>query len=191
LKGYSYHQKSAILNNKRCSMDGIDVVAKLMAISAITAPKSKGENFVETHILHGKTLRQLADAMVLFGEKTQKNDFDRDAKNVAQSESVVLVGIKNATTLGLNCGACGFSDCKTMNKLEKKSGEFKGPVCAFRLLDMGIALGSAVKTASILNVDNRIMYRVGVVAREMNIVDWDFVMGIPLSVSGKNIFFDR
>jgi uncharacterized ferredoxin-like protein len=129
--------------------------------------------------------------MVLFGEKTQKKDFDRDAKNVAQSEAVVLVGIKNPTILGLDCGACGFPDCKTMTNREKKSVEFKGPICAYRLLDMGIALGSAVKTASILNVDNRIMYRVGVVAREMNIVDWDFVMGIPLSISGKNIFFDR
>ncbi len=56
---------------------------------------------------------------------------------------------------------------------------------------MGIALGSAVETASLLNIDNRIMYRSGVVARGMNLVDWDFVMGIPLSVSGKNIFFDR
>ena len=58
-------------------------------------------------------------------------------------------------------------------------------------MDLGIALGSAVKTASMLNVDNRIMYRVGVVAREMDIVDWDFVMGIPLSVTGKSIYFDR
>ena len=66
-----------------------------------------------------------------------------------------------------------------------------GPVCAFRLLDMGIALGSAVKTASNLNVDNRIMYRVGAVARDMELVDWDFVMGIPLSISGKSIYFDR
>ena len=57
--------------------------------------------------------------------------------------------------------------------------------------DMGIALGSAVKTASMLNVDNRIMYRIGTAARAMKMVDWDFVMGIPLSATGKNIFFDR
>jgi uncharacterized ferredoxin-like protein len=69
--------------------------------------------------------------------------------------------------------------------------EFSGPICAFRLLDMGIALGSAVKTASMLNVDNRIMYRIGTVARETRMVDWDFVMGIPLAATGKNIFFDR
>lgn len=32
-------------------MEGIDVVARLMAISATTAPKSKGENFVVTRVL--------------------------------------------------------------------------------------------------------------------------------------------
>ena len=172
-------------------MDGIDTVAQLMVISAITAPKSKGENFVQTKILKGESLQQLADAMIEFGKKAKKKDFDRDGKNVAGSEAVVLIGIKNARVLGLNCGACGFPDCKTLEEQEKAAVEFMGPVCAFRLLDMGIALGSAVKTASNLNVDNRIMYRVGAVARDMELVDWDFVMGIPLSISGKSIYFDR
>jgi uncharacterized ferredoxin-like protein len=172
-------------------MDGIDMVAQLMAISATTAPKSKGENFVQTKLLKGEVLKELADAMFVFGQRTKKKDFDRDSKNVAQSEAVLLIGLKKANVLGLDCGACGFADCKTFQKQEKESGEFVGPTCAYRLLDMGIALGSAVKTASILNVDNRIMYRAGVVAREMNIVDWEFVMGIPLSVTGKSIYFDR
>ena len=172
-------------------MDGIDTVAQLMVISAITAPKSKGENFVQTKILKGESLQQLADAMIAFGQKTKKKDFDRDGKNVAGSEAVVLIGLKNARVLGLNCGACGFPDCKTLDEKGKVDVEFMGPICAFRLLDMGIALGSAVKTASNLNVDNRIMYRVGAVARNMKLVDWDFVMGIPMSISGKNIYFDR
>lgn len=172
-------------------MDGVDIAAQFMVISAITAPKSKGENFVQTKVLQGEVLKQLAEAMFSFGEKTKKKDFDRDGKNVIQSEAVVLIGLKDASPLGLNCGACGFYDCKALINQGKKGVEFIGPVCAFRLLDMGIALGSAVKTASILNVDNRIMYRVGAAARDMNLVDWDFVMGIPLSISGKSIFFDR
>jgi len=172
-------------------MDGVEIVAQLMAISATTAPKSKGENFVQTKLLQGEVLKELADAMFAFGQRTKKKDFDRDSKNVAQSEAVLLIGLKNADVLGLDCSACGFTDCKTFQKQAKESGEFGGPTCAFRLLDMGIALGSAVKTASMLNVDNRIMYRAGVVAREMNIVDWEFVMGIPLSVTGKSIYFDR
>ncbi|MFC1858816.1 ferredoxin domain-containing protein [Thermodesulfobacteriota bacterium] len=172
-------------------MEGVDVVAQLMAISATTAPKSKGENFVLTKVLQGDILKNLSEEMIAFGAKTKKKDFDRDGKSIAQSDAVLLVGLKNASSLALNCGACGFPDCQTLNKLEKQTGEFRGPICAFRILDMGIALGSAVKTASILNVDNRIMYRVGVVARELGLVDWDFVMGIPLSVAGKSIYFDR
>ena len=172
-------------------MDGVEMVAQLMAISATTAPKSKGENFVQTKLLQGEVLKELAGGMFAYGQRTKKKDFDRDSKSVRQSEAVLLIGLKNANVLGLDCGACGFADCKTFQKQKKESGEFVGPTCAYRLLDMGIALGSAVKTAGILNVDNRIMYRVGVAVRQMNIVDWEFVMGIPLSVTGKSIYFDR
>jgi uncharacterized ferredoxin-like protein len=172
-------------------MNTIEMVAELMAVSAVTAPKSKGENFVQTKVLAGEVLQQLADGMLRFGQRTGKKDFDRDAKNVAASGAVLLIGLRKATVLGLNCGACGFADCKQLQQAGRREVEFVGPVCAFRLLDMGIALGSAVKTAGLLNVDNRIMYRAGVVAREMRIVDWDVVMGIPLSVSGKSIYFDR
>jgi uncharacterized ferredoxin-like protein len=172
-------------------MEAIEIAAKLMELSAVTAPKSKGVSFVQTRVLTGEGLQKLADEMVRFGERTGKKDFDRDAKGVARTEAVVLIGIKDAQPVGLDCGACGFPDCKSFQGQAKKEVEFLGPVCAFRLLDMGIALGSAAKTASLLNVDNRIMYRIGVVARRIGIVDWDFVMGIPLSATGKNIFFDR
>jgi len=60
-----------------------------------------------------------------------------------------------------------------------------------RLLDLGIALGSAVKTAQIHNVDNRIMYRAGAAAKRLGMMKSNVIMGIPLSVSGKNIYFDR
>ncbi len=172
-------------------MEGIEIVAQLMAIAAKTAPKTKGEDFVRTMILIGDELSSLADAMLAYGEKTSKKNFDRDARNILKSDAVVLIGVKDALTSGLNCGACGFQDCNSFNQQIAFEGEFKGPICAFRLLDMGIALGSAAKIASDLNVDNRIMYRIGAVARDMKLVDWDYVMGIPLSASAKNIFFDR
>ena len=177
---------------REANMEGIDIISELMTISAITAPKSKGENYVQTLTLKGDMLKKLAEAMRAFGEKNQKKDFDRDANNIDKSESVLLIGLKKATVLGLNCNACGFETCANLMKHpQNEETEFKGPVCMFRLLDLGIALGSAVKTAGMLNVDNRIMYRVGVVARQMGLVDWDIAMGIPMSVSGKNIFFDR
>jgi uncharacterized ferredoxin-like protein len=169
--------------------DALMIAAQLMELSATTAPKSRGENFVLTKILGKSEIKKLADEMEAFGVRTKKTNFDRDAKGVRASGAVLLIGIKDATPIMLNCGACGHDKC---GELEGREGpEFIGPHCALRLLDMGIALGSAVKTASILNVDNRIMYRIGAVARAAGIVDWDFVMGVPLSATGKNIHFDR
>ena len=65
--------------------------------------------------------------------------------------------------------------------------------CAIRMADLGIAVGSAVKTASVLNADNRVMYSAGVAARTMGLLgkDCTVAFGIPLSATGKNIFFDR
>lgn len=166
----------------------VRTVAELMEISARTAPKAAGRDFVMVKIVEGEDLRRLGQAMIAFGERTGKPNFDRDGQNVLDSEAVILIGIKDADTLGLNCAACGSKKCIKTNTVD---GEYRGPNCAMRILDMGIAIGSAVKTAAMLNVDNRVMYRAGVVAREIGLIDADFVMGIPLSATGKSIYFDR
>jgi uncharacterized ferredoxin-like protein len=145
-------------------MATLQPVIDLMEIAARTAPKSGGKDFVVVKVIEGDACQRLADEMIKFGEKTGKKNFDRDARNVAASSAVVLIGIKDAQSLDLNCGACGFDLCN--DRIAAEHSEFAGPQCAFRLLDMGIAIGSAVKTAAMLNVDNRIMYRAGVVARD-------------------------
>ena len=173
-------------------MSALRTVAELMEVAARTAPKTKGEDFVVTKIVEGEELQALAHGMIAHAEKNGETDahkgFLRDGGNTRASEVVVLIGIKDGTVAGLNCGACGNEKCMKVNALDV---EFKGPQCPFRVLDMGIALGSAAKTASILNVDNRIMYRIGTIARAMGMIEADFVMGIPLSVTGKSIYFDR
>jgi len=172
-------------------MEAMQIVAQLMAISARTAPKSAGQDFVTIKILHGADIQKLAQGMIEFGQDRGKANFDRDGKNVMESQVIVLIGLKDAAATGLNCGACGYDTCQAFQKAKRVDVEFQGPQCAFRLLDLGIALGSAVKTAGLLNADNRIMYRIGVVARHLGFCDWDYVMGIPLSATGKNIYFDR
>lgn len=171
-------------------MSELRIVTDLMAVAARTAPKTKGEDFVVTKIIEGEELKRLGEAMIDFGVRTGKKNFDRDARNVLNSDSLLLVGILNATTAGLNCGACGEELCDLLS-VGKLDDEFKGPQCAYRLLDMGIALGSAAKMAGMLNADSRIMYRAGVVARELGMIDADFVMGIPIAATGKSIYFDR
>ena len=172
-------------------MESLRIVADLMAISARTAPKSAGKDFVSIKIVDGEDIKRLAEEMFKYGEESGKKNFDRDGRNVQNSPCVILIGIKDAEHMGLNCGACGFETCIERDNALPADTEFKGPQCGFRLLDLGIAIGSAVKTASILNVDNRIMYRIGVAARKMGLVEWDVAMGIPISATGKNIYFDR
>ncbi len=169
-------------------MEGIQTVANLMALSARTAPKAAGQDYVVIEILKGKDIQRLGEEMIAYGQENKKTNFDRDGENVLHSEAVVLIGLKDAEPLGLNCAACGEETCILPNTTD---GEFQGPQCALRILDMGIALGSAVKMAGLMNVDNRIMYRVGVVARKIGLIDADFVMGIPLSATGKSPYYDR
>jgi len=131
--------------------------------------------------------------MEKIAEERKLSRFKRDAKNVRDSEAVVLIGVRGTKKFGTNCGACGYANCDEFEKAEKKAGQdFTGPTCVFKALDLGIALGSAVKTASILNVDNRIMYRIGAAARRLDIMsEASVIMGIPVSAKGKNIYFDR
>ncbi len=165
-------------------------VAELMGISAITAPKSRGENYVVVEVITGRKLKKIAKEMIAYGEEVNDPFFVRDGKSVMASQAMLLVGLKDAKPVGLNCGGCGFERCIIPEDVRELK-DFRGPICMFRILDLGIALGSAVKTASIHNVDTRIMYRAAVIARRLGYTDADLVMAIPISISGKSVFFDR
>jgi len=183
------------INSNEAEKDGILTAAKLMAVSARTAPKTRGLDSVKTMILHEREeLEKLATAM----EEVYREDserlafFHRNAGEVRQSTAVLLIGVTGEPKrldLPLNCGACGM-DCAAMSKAKKKErGTARGPMCHMQSIDLGIALGSAVKTASELNVDNRIMYSISAAARRIKLMDADLVIGIPLSATGKNPYF--
>ena len=167
-------------------------VARLMLLAARTAPKGRGIDELESMILTGKEKDAVAKEMYKIS-KDPDDHWARDAKSVEACEALVLIGLKGPKALGTQCGACGYANCGEMLKVGRKEGHlFAGPTCIIKTLDMGIAIGSAVKTAQIHNVDNRIIYRVGVVAKQLKILDEsDIIMGIPLAVMSKSPFFDR
>ena len=175
----------------------VRMAAGLMAAAARTAPKTRGLDSTETLILDGEDLEILAKAMeAKVAEKNNKlPSFARDAKNIRGASAVLLIGVtgdpKNPKA-PLDCGACGFAGCAEFLEGAKTEGEdFRGPLCVFQTMDLGIALGSAAKTAGILNIDNRIMYTIGAAARKLKLLTSDIIIGFPLSVSGKSPFFDR
>ncbi|MFQ6073728.1 MAG: ferredoxin domain-containing protein [Candidatus Bathyarchaeia archaeon] len=182
-----------IISSRESEKEGIMQVARLMLISARTAPKAGGVDDILTAIVSDAEKERLAVEMEKMAEERKIIGFKRDAKNVRDSELVVLIGVRGTRKFGLNCGACGYASCEEFEKAEKRSGQdFVGPTCVYKSLDLGIALGSAAKTAGVLNVDNRIMYRIGTAAKRLNqLPDATVIMGIPLSAKGKNIYFDR
>lgn len=120
--------------------------------------------------------------------------FRINGKQVKASDATILIGVKGGTSVGLNCGGCGHATCSAMtkawNEAKSKKSDYKGPNCVFKVSDLGIAVGSAVKTASIHNVDNRVMYTAGVAAMKLGMLPGcSVVYGIPLKASGMDLYF--
>jgi uncharacterized ferredoxin-like protein len=187
----------AMRKSEEIERQALDVGASQMALAARTAPKTRGVDSLRTALLTGPELELLATEMEkkVGGKSTNLPIFKRDADSVRKASAVLLIGVSRdpkRIDLPFNCGACGYKTCAHLVAAGRRQGEdFTGPVCIFQAIDLGIALGSAVKVAAELGIDNRIMYTVGAAAKKLNFLDSDVVMGIPLSVTGKNPFFDR
>ncbi len=171
-------------------------VAGLMAAAARTAPKAGGKDFLEIVVVHEEAdLAAIAGKMREHAPESSNEAFWlRDAENIEQAHAVVLVGLAKAVTAGYDCGACGFPSCKEFlasRTLSDKPLGYTGPHCALRMMDIGVALSSAAKTASLLNVDCRVQQRVGAAARALGLIQAEVALGIPLGVYGKSPFFDR
>ena len=183
-------------NSEQMENEAARTVASLMATAARTAPKSGGVDRIKTLVVDGDELELLAAELEEAGKenRSKPRPWTNSATLVKKSKCVLLIGINGAEWERplLNCGACGYKDCETMRrKVRRRQGnDFVGPTCLFRALDLGIALGSAVKLASELNADNRIFYTIGVAAKRLNVLVSDIVIGIPISIRGKNPYFD-
>lgn len=160
-------------------------VARAMMTAARTAPKACGVDELEIATVTGAKIRKLADEMRTIGEATGRAFFLRDADNIERSQAVVLIGTHDRVR-ALNCGLCGFSTCA------EKTTSSPTTLCSFNINDVGIALGSAAAVAADHRVDNRMMYSAGVAAEHLGMLPaCRAIFAIPLSASGKNIFFDR
>jgi len=174
-----------IIRSQQAETDAVLSAAKAIAAAARTAPKACGVDHTDTLILTGEDKDALAAKMREIGERLGNDFFVRDAGNVDAAQALVLIGARyEPRGLGAMCGICGFDDCAAAQKA--------GAACAFTAMDLGIALGSAVALAADLRVDNRMMFTAGKAAAELGLLgEHKMVIGVPLSVSGKNPFFDR
>jgi uncharacterized ferredoxin-like protein len=173
------------INSQDAEKQAVLNLAYSICAAARTAPKARGIDHTDTAILTGDDKQKIVSEMRKMGDQHSSPVFLRDAGNVEKSEAVVLIGAKRETR-GLNgsCKLCGFSDCGECSA--------KGAVCVFTSMDLGIALGSAVAMAADNRIDNRMMFTIGKAAASLGFLgQYNIIIGIPLSVSGKSVFFDR
>ena len=160
-------------------------VAALMVAAARTAPKTRGIDNIKTIAIDDEpTRRKLVARMREIALQEERPSFARDAGNIEHSPAVVVIGVES-NTAGLNCGFCGKPSCEA---LEEDHG-----VCAFNSIDLGIATASAAEVAGRFHIDNRVMFSIGRACLDLKLFGPRVkqALGIPLSITGKNPFFDR
>jgi uncharacterized ferredoxin-like protein len=186
--------------------DTVVQVAKLLAAAAITAPKSGGQlflqgkhNFMETVVVaDSETKTALSAWMRARGAERRETIWYRDAQVAFAVDAILFVGLqRDWYPPNYDCGACGYATCAEFlhatNTLRKESAEleFAGPVCNLRDIDLGIAVGSAAKTASLHSIDCRCQTRSAVAARKLGIITADHAVALSLSMTPKAVGFDR
>lgn len=175
----------AIIKEENFNNITLEQVAYSMCLAARTAPKTRGMDLIETAVVTGDDLMNLIIKMEEIFQREHRESFKRNSESLKNCSCVVLIGAKLKTNGLKPCSLCGFENCASCEK--------NHAVCAFNPMDLGIAIGSAVSVAADNRVDNRVMWSIGMAALELKLFNEDvnIVMGIPLSASGKNIFFDR
>jgi len=173
-----------LTNERSTRTERLLQVANEMMTAARTAPKGKGFDIIEVAMATGDTIELLSKAMLEYSEKTGLKFITRDAHNILNAEVIILIGTKQQIH-SLNCGYCGFETCTEKN-------EFPTVPCSLNSVDVGIAIGSACSVAADHRVDSRVMFSVGRVALELDLMPGcSNIYGIPISCSSKSPFFDR
>lgn len=177
----------AVIFQEQIAENAVVAAAFQIANAARTAPKACGVDNLVIAVVYGDELETIAQKMEsLHKEGKAPAFFERDAKNLRASQALLLIGTK-IKPMGLaSCGLCGMGNCA------HKEVHPDAP-CAFNTHDLGVAVGSAVSKAADMRLDNRVMYSVGVAARELGLLGEEvpIIMGIPLAAASKSPYFDR
>lgn len=165
--------------------DAIGGAAQEICLAARTAPKTKGIDLIETAIIDGDDLKKIVAEMEKIYSDTGREGFRRNSLSLKECSHIVLIGVRKKSVGLKPCGLCGFKDCEDNDKHDA--------ACFFNSVDLGIAVGSAVSVAADRRIDNRVMWTIGMAAKSLGIFGKEVkqILGIPLSATGKSVFFDR
>ncbi len=159
----------------------MDNITDLMAISAKSAPKVEGISNLEIAILDDAEKEILAEEMFQLADEFNDESYSSLGINIESAERIMLIGLEDPSSIGLDCKACGFKDCAEFDEKSQK-GIFEGPNCIFKVLDLGIALGSALKTAMMHNVRADVIIKGGLAAKDIGLSSSTVCLAIPVTL---------
>lgn len=189
--------------------ENVLVAAQLMMNAALTAPCAGGTPQIEGCIVDGhddfeKIARKMEE--LSYEKKVWERPFKYEAVMVRESDAIVLLGNHTARNnpLDLACGLCGGKDdcsyvyekrdvCAGRIDHTKRTSDkpIDGPLCSFRVHDLGYAVGTALWMAARLFVDTRPMWSVGMAAQKLGYCpNSPIVVAIPISATAKNPYVD-
>ncbi len=138
------------------------------------------------------TRRDLAAWMRARGKERRERIWFRDAEAAEAADAILFVGLLPGWyPPNYDCGACGYATCAEflhytkMLRSQSADLELAGPVCNLRDIDLGIAVGSAAKTAAIHSIDCRCQTRVAVAGRKTGLIRADHAVALSLSITHK------
>lgn len=154
----------------------------------MTSPKSKGDA-IETLVLEESEKEMLAEESFQLSDEYNDEAYSDEGEKINESDEILLLGIEEHDSLGIDCKACGYENCENFDKAEKKEGLFKGPSCSFKLIDLGMSIGHALNTAENHNVDYEISIKSGMAARSLGLMSSQLCIGILLKVNPDKNYF--
>lgn len=191
------------------------LAARLMANAALTAPKGGGVDSCECEVVWGeddleriaKEVEQLAYRSTV---RLWRNRMFTEAVMVRESDAVLFVGTYRAgeTPLDAGCGFCGgapncayfyrghttkygLCDLLDIDPEQVAQKLIRGPLCSLRVVDHGFAVGAAMKMSTLLLVDARPFFSVGIAGMRLGYCRRSqMVAGVCVSSKQKNPYVD-
>jgi uncharacterized ferredoxin-like protein len=167
------------MDQKTIFIEAWQHVAQLCAKAAITVPKSSGrlffkgsEPFIETIVVEDrKTLSRLAESLLERGNMLKDPIWFREVDTAKKLDLGLFIGLAKWYPQVYDCEPYGYNTCaeflcaREHVKIEGSDDwEFPGPICQMRI---------------------------AAALRQLGIFEADLAVALSMSVSHKNIFFDK
>lgn len=173
-----------MINEKESTARILRNAAMAMMGRARTAPKIKGLDLLEILLAEKDDVQRIRKEIIRIGTKADIPFYIRDAIALEETPAILLIGSKDRVRNQDQCSLCGAPTCAQKDK---------DTPCAYTALELGLALGSAMSAAQDFGIDTRLMLSAAKAAQSLGIFSPDIhtALALPMSISSKNIYFDR